>query len=224
MTITYYITAREQLAPGTHLPSAGQAGEKAQEEALKQKVREAFSAGIDYVQVREKDLPARRLTALLQALASCPEKSNSRLLVNERLDIAVSCGADGVHLPSGSLPVSVARRVTTQAMILGVSCHNEEEVAEAAGDGASYILLAPIFETPSKPGARPLGLPVLERVCRRSRVPVYALGGVDAANAADCIRAGASGVAGIRLFQEAPDLKQLCRRLRALDNSRLEIS
>ena len=101
-------------------------------------------------------------------------------------------------------------------MILGVSCHNEEDVARAAGEGASYVLLAPVFETPSKPGTRPLGLSVLEKVCRRSPVPVYALGGVDADNAEACIRAGAAGVAGIRLFQQAPDLEQLCRRLRAV--------
>jgi len=212
LAFTYYITAREQLRAKADSPPAV--------ETLQDKIRRAFAAGIDYVQVREKDLSARCLARLVEQFAKLPEKKNSRLLVNERLDIAVSCGADGVHLPAGSLPVPVARRVGGGALILGVSCHNEDDAAQAADEGASYILLAPVFETPSKRGAKPLGLSALEKVCRSSSVPVYALGGVDAANAADCIRAGAAGVAGIRLFQDAPDLDQLCRHLRGIETAR----
>ena len=186
------------------------------EEALKQKVRAAFSARVDYVQVREKDLPARRLALLVEELAASAEKQNSRLLVNERWDVAACCGADGIHLPADFVPPSLLRSLAGKAMILGVSCHWEQEVAQAVRDGASYILLGPIFETPSKPGARPLGLEALQEVCRRFPVPIYALGGVTAGNAAECIQAGAAGVAGIRLFQQAPDLNELCRYLRLL--------
>ena len=186
------------------------------EHALKQKVRAAFSAQVYTVQVREKDLPVRRLALLVEELAACPEKQHSRLLVNERWDVAASCGADGVHLPTDSVPLSVLRSLAGNTMILGVSCHREQDVAQAVRDGASYVLLGPIFETPSKPGAKALGLAALQDVCRRFPVPIYALGGVTRGNAGECIQAGAAGVAGIRLFQQAPDLDELCRHLRLL--------
>ena len=208
MAVTYYITAREQLS--------SPAGPIGLEQALKRKVRAAFSARVDYVQVREKDLPARRLALLVEELAASPEKQHSRLLVNERWDVAASCGADGIHLPTGSVPLALLRSQAGKAMILGVSCHREQDVAQAVRDGASYILLGPIFETPSKPGRKPLGLAVLQDVCRRFPVPVYALGGVTGGNAEECMQAGAAGVAGIRLFQQAPDLDKLCRHLRLL--------
>ena len=216
MAISYYITARRQLAPG--------AEEEAAEQALRQKVRAAFSAGLDYVQVREKDMPAGRLAGLIEALRRLPEKRNTRLLVNERLDIAVSCGADGVHLPSDSLPLAAVRSAVRSKMgaaaragiFAGISCHTEPDVEQATREGASYILLGPVFETPSKPGALPLGLAGLEKICRRATIPVFALGGVSLANARDCIQAGAAGVAGIRSFQQAENLDELCRSLRAL--------
>ena len=208
MALTYYITAREQIAPG--------ADAAAQEAALQEHVRAAFRAGMDYVQVREKDLPGRRLASLADKLAALPEKKLARLLINERLDIAAACGADGVHLPSNFVPASAVRRAATKEIILGVSCHSEEDVREAVRREATYVLLAPIFATPSKPGTKPLGLTVLEAVCEWSPIPVLALGGVDATNAAECVLAGAAGVAGIRLFQQARDLNALCARLRAM--------
>ena len=180
-------------------------------------MRAAFAAHVDYVQVREKDLPDGALASIVQELADCPEKQDSRLLVNERWDIAASCGADGVHLPAGSLPPSMLRSQAGAGMIIGVSCHHRNEVAQAVREGVSYILLGPIFETLSKPGATPLGLPFLKEVCESCPVPIYALGGIDARHAADCIQAGAAGVAGIRLFQEAPNLDALCRRLSLLE-------
>ncbi|MBI2816392.1 MAG: thiamine phosphate synthase [Acidobacteria bacterium] len=208
MTVTYYITARKQLSAG--------ADSAAPEEAVKGKIREAFSAGVDYVQVREKDLSGRSLAQLVTDVASLRERANTRLLVNDRIDVALSCGADGVHIPSGAMPLAAARQLVGETRIVGLSCHNEDEAVAASEAGASYILLAPIFATPSKPDARPLGLPLLEKICVRVSVPVFALGGVDASNAESCIRAGASGVAGIRLFQHATDLPQLCRYLRSL--------
>ena len=208
LAVTYYITAREQLS--------SQTGPLGREPALKQKVRAAFSARVDYVQVREKDLPARRLALLVEELVASPQKQNSRLLVNERWDVAAYCGADGIHLPADSVPLAMLRSLAGKAMVLGVSCHCGQDVAQAVRDGTSYVLLGPIFETPSKPGAKPLGLAALRDVCRRYPVPIYALGGVTAANAEECIQAGAAGVAGIRLFQQALDLEELCRRLRLL--------
>ena len=189
-------------------------------EALRRKVREAFAAGVDYVQLREKDLPGKPLAALVEDFQEIPEKTQSRrplrLLVNGRLDVAIACGAEGVHLPSDSLPLAEVKSRVGSASIVGTSCHSEEEVVRAGRDGASYVLFGPVFETPSKPDSEPLGVPLLRQVCRRSPAPVFALGGVTRNNAESCIRAGAVGVAGIRLFQEAPNLAELSRYLHAL--------
>lgn len=208
MALSYYITARHQLEPGP--------GDNGAEEALREKVRAAFAAGLDYVQVREKDLPGGRLARLVEELATLPEKATRRLLVNERFDIAMECGTDGVHLPSDSLPLEAVRSRAGANWVVGISCHAEEEVEQAARGGASYVLLGPVFATPSKPAGRPLGIPRLREICGRSRVPVFALGGVTRENAGACVQAGAAGIAGIRLFQQAPDLSELCRYVRSL--------
>jgi thiamine-phosphate pyrophosphorylase len=215
LAFAYYITARRQMDSGT-----SSRGDSAAEEALRRKVQAAFAAEVDYVQLREKDLPGKPLSALVEDLQALPEKTHSRrplrLLVNERLDVAIASGADGVHLPSDSLPLAAVKSRAGSASIVGISCHSEEEVARAGHDGASYVLFGPIFETPSKPGTKLLGVPLLRQVCRRSPAPVFALGGVTRNNAESCIRAGAVGVAGIRLFQEAPHLAELSRYLHAL--------
>lgn len=187
-----------------------------QEAALKEKVRSAFAAGIGFVQVREKDLSGVRLAELVEDLARQPEKQDTQLLVNERLDIALSSGADGVHLPSDSMPVSDARRLAGSENWVGVSCHGASDVERAEREAASYVLLSPVFATPSKPGVQPLGLDLFQAICRSVLMPVFALGGVTRSNAAACIRAGAAGVAGIRLFQETADLGELCGFLRSL--------
>jgi thiamine-phosphate pyrophosphorylase len=206
LALSYYITARRELAAGAGSP----------EEALKEIVRAAYRAGVDYVQVREKDLPGRRLAALVEDLLALPGKASSRLLVNDRLDVARASGADGLHLPADSLPVAAVRGWVGPSWMVGASCHNALEVERAAADGADYALLGPVFATPSKPGAQPLGLQRLAEICGRVSIPVFALGGVDLGNAGDCVAAGARGVAGIRLFQQAADLEAVCRHLRAL--------
>ena len=215
MAFAYYITARHQLEAGS-----GPSGGSGAEEALRRKVREAFAAGVDYVQVREKDLPGKRLAGLVEDLQALPEQAVSHrplhLLVNGRLDVAIGCGADGVHLPSDCLPLAEVKARAGSAALVGISCHSDEEVAQAGREGASYVLFGPVFETPSKPNGKPLGVPLLREICRRSFAPVFALGGVTRNNAESCIRAGAVGVAGIRLFQEAPHLAELARYLHAL--------
>jgi thiamine-phosphate pyrophosphorylase len=185
-------------------------------EALAQRVEEAFDAGIEFVQLREKDLPARQLSEIVSTLVRRPGKKKTRLIVNERLDVARACGADGVHLPSDGPPMSLVRGVVEKDWIAGISCHNREELEAAARGGADYALLGPVFETPSKPGARVLGVAAFGDLCRAASVPVFALGGVDLANARQCIRAGAQGIAGIRLFQEARSIREICESLRAL--------
>jgi thiamine-phosphate pyrophosphorylase len=214
LALSYYITSRHQL-----VGQPGQGGSRdalSELDALKEKIRAAFAAGVGFVQVREKDLGGARLAELVEELARQPEKQDTQLLVNERLDVALSSGADGVHLPSDSMPVSEARRLAGSGTWVGISCHGASDVERAEREAASYVLLSPVFETPSKPGVPPLGLDLLQAICRSVLMPVFALGGVTRSNAEACIRAGAAGVAGIRLFQETADIGGLCDYLRSL--------
>ena len=212
--ISYYITSRHQLTS----KQDGYDSSKALS-LLESKVINAYKAGIEYIQLREKDLSGLQLANVVERLSQSPNKGSSKLIVNGRLDVAAVCGADGVHFPADGIPISAARNLLHRSgLIVGASCHNESEARRAEEDGANYVLLAPIFETPSKPGKEPLGLKVLETVSRRLRIPVIALGGIDVGNAERCISAGAAGIAGIRLYQQAEDLAGLCRRLRALKN------
>ncbi len=224
VALSYYITDRQQLPPDSAFASP--------EAALADRVRAAFLAGIDYVQLRENDLSARRLLELAGRLNRLPEKKTTRLLVNSRLDIVIVSGVDGIHLRADSLSPPPVRELTgemtreltgelvreraTSPLVVGVSCHGEQEVLRAGRDGADYCLLGPVFATPSKPGVRPLGLARFERICRLSAIPVLALGGVNRPKAVGCVRAGAAGIAGIRLYQEAGNLEEVCHYIRSL--------
>lgn len=185
--IRYHITDR-RLAGGV--------------EPLVKAVSRSLMDGVDLVQIREKDLPGRELTELVERVLALPNPHRSRILVNSRVDIAVGCGADGVHLPSGSFPVDRVRRMAPQHFLIGVSCHTEHELREAEQAGADFAVLSPIFLSPSKPEPQPpLGLETLSRWVAKVRIPVLALGGVSTRSAPLCQRAGASGVAGISMFQ-----------------------
>jgi len=192
--------------------------------ALAQKIEEVVAAGIDWVQIREKDLPARELASLTrQALTiaakySAKRSSAIRVLVNDRLDVAIAERADGVHLGERSVPVAEAKRLVESALrkhaidqsfMIGASCHSIEAAKSAERDGADYIFFGPIFATPSKESfGPPQGLERLAHVCRITSIPVLAIGGMAFDNAKSCIAAGIVGIAGIaaiRLFQNAAD-------------------
>ena len=202
----YYITDR-QLFPGP---------EPHRRERLLTKISEAARAGVDYVQLREKDLLGRELEALArQAVQICREIRNeereTRLLVNSRSDIALATGAAGVHLPSDDISASDARatwsaalardsRLETRSFVIAVSCHSVEEVRLAHSRGADFAVFGPVFE---KIGTSlRAGIDALRAACRVSPMPVLAIGGVTLENALACIEAGAAGIAAIRLFQE----------------------
>jgi thiamine-phosphate pyrophosphorylase len=157
--------------------------------ALLDIIRDQFSLGIDMVQIREKDLATRELFEFTLAVLEARGKSVAKVLVNTHADVALSAGADGVHLPA-----SAACEVPS-GLLVGRSCHTLEEVMAARAD---FVTLSPIFESPGK-GA-PLGLDIL-RSASQLDTPVYALGGVTWENAGSCVGAGAVGIAGIRLFQ-----------------------
>jgi thiamine-phosphate pyrophosphorylase len=159
------------------------------------------TAGIEIVQIREKRLPSRLLFELVRHASELTSGSSTRLLVNERFDIAIAAGADGVHLTSTSVPLEQVRASVPTEFIIGVSSHSSAEVVAAKDAGADYAMLGPIFETPGK--VDPLGLGELERVCRSvAEFPVVAVGGIDASNETAVFAAGAAGVAAIRYLND----------------------
>jgi thiamine-phosphate pyrophosphorylase len=195
------------------------------------KVRECARAGVDYIQLREKDLSARELENLAALVVAVRAESGKvKLLINSRMDIAIACGADGVHLRSGDDDPNPgdARAIFASAgapkPVIAASCHSEKEVALAESHGADFVVFGPVFEKDGKAG---VGLRELQRICAtvsatdekteavaRARLPVLALGGVTLENAAECLRAGAAGIAGIRLFQQN-EVAQVVSKLRA---------
>jgi len=161
----------------------------------------AVNAGIEFVQIREKRLPARHLFELAREAADLTSGTATRLLVNERFDIALAAGADGVHLTSNSMPVDRVREAVPLGFLIGVSAHSSAEVIAAKMSGADYVMLGPIFATPGK--GEPLGIDTFRETCSAvSPFPVAAVGGIDASNEAEVIEAGAAGVAAIRYLND----------------------
>jgi thiamine-phosphate pyrophosphorylase len=154
----------------------------------------------DWIQIREKDLPARELWSLLLSVRSLPNPRGVKLLVNTRIDVALAASAAGAHLPSGSPAPSHWRAIAPPGFLLGVSCHSVDEVRTAESEGADYVLFGPVFDPISKPPDLPArGLKELSRTAAAVKIPVLALGGITTANAEQCAAAGAAGVAGISL-------------------------
>jgi thiamine-phosphate pyrophosphorylase len=197
-------------------------------ETLLRKVEEVAAEGIDWIQIREKDLSGKDCAALTSevlrraAKAAASSANAARILVNDRLDVALSEGAGGVHLGERSLAVAEARRLAASSgvdtdFLIGVSCHSAEEAKAAEKEGADYIFFGPVFATPSKTGyGAPQGLARLADVCRLASLPVLAIGGVTLENAASCLAAGAMGIAAIRLFQDTQNIRSLVQALRKL--------
>jgi thiamine-phosphate pyrophosphorylase len=220
--LLYYITDRRAF-PGS---------DAEQRRAVIARIAEAARRSVDYIQLREKDLSARELEWLArEAVTAIRETSTkTKLLINSRIDIALACDADGVHLPGGDLAASEARtlwmKCSSRQPVIGVSAHSAADVRLAESHGADFAVLAPIFEKVGS-GAHAIGLDALREACAESinfsegqpagttRFATLALGGVNLQNAANCIAAGASGIAGIRLFQQ-DDLADTMRRLREL--------
>lgn len=199
-----YITDRLALGPKPLIP----------------RILEAARADVDLIQIREKDLPARELAALAQAAIDGARGTNARIVVNDRLDVALAVGAAGVHLGTHSMPPRVVRDcvnrdIASRDFLVGVSCHSLDEAVEAEAAGADYLLLGPIFPTVSKlPYGPPLGLPTLMKVTARITIPVLALGGITVERVKPCIKAGAAGIAGISIFQDCDSLAERVRELR----------
>jgi thiamine-phosphate pyrophosphorylase len=206
----YYITDRQRFP--------GDAEE--QEQRLLAKIAECAAAGVEYIQLREKDLEVRTLEVLaLKAMAALGD-SRTQLLINSRTDVALACGAHGVHLPANDLAASEVRSIFARAgrsePVIGVSAHSSSEVALAEAHGASFAVFGPVFEKNGSSNRE--GLEQLRRICHRTEaaqppMSVWALGGITLENAQQCAEAGAAGIAAIRLFQQG-DVHAVVKKLR----------
>jgi thiamine-phosphate pyrophosphorylase len=224
--VLYYITDRKAF-PGD---------QRTRRLRLLDKIAEAVSHEVDYIQLREKDLTTRELESLAneamqiisheRKLPTDHWPLTTALLINSRTDVALATGAAGVHLPGDDITPQEARTAWQETCGRGrlaressppdpriaVSCHSPEEVAQAAASHATFAVFAPVFEKKDAPGTNPAGLEALRQACR-TPIPVLALGGVTLQNAESCLQAGAAGIAAIRLFQEN-DIATIVRQLR----------
>jgi thiamine-phosphate pyrophosphorylase len=165
--------------------------------------REAIQAGVDLIQVRERDLDGGPLAALVAELVRLTRGTATRVVVNDRLDVALACGADGVHLRGDSIPPEAARAIAPAGFLIGRSVHHEQE-AKTAAAGADYLVAGTVFPTSSKAGLTEwLGVEGLARICRAVPVPVLAIGGVTVDRLPGIAAAGAAGIAAIGLFANA---------------------
>lgn len=159
-------------------------------------IEELLVAGLSMLQLREKDLSAAQLFPLAVQLRQLTSRYNCKLLINDRIDLALASEADGVHLGGHSLPIAVARKLLGADKLLAVSTHSLAEVTQAAAAGADFVTFGPVFYTPSKAAyGQPVGLSELRQACNISPIPVFALGGINQQNAAATIACGATGVA-----------------------------
>jgi thiamine-phosphate pyrophosphorylase len=155
----------------------------------------AVRSDVEFVQIREPQLPPRRLAEFVRAAMA----GGSKVLVNDRVDVALACGARGAHLKSGSASPHDFRKITPPGFVITFACHGEEDLELA--QGADFLLVSPVFRPLSKQDTRPaLGIEGLKRMMARSSIPVLALGGITEDNSGRCLAAGATGVAGISLF------------------------
>lgn len=173
-------------------------------------IRRAVDWGVDFVQIREKDLSDRQLFEITRQAASLSRGTKCKVLVNGRADIALAAGVHGVHLPSMGLSASEIRAWIPDDFLVGVSVHSEREIADACSRNADYVLLGHVFPTASKRDYGPcLGLDFLQKVCSKASLPVLALGGIRPDLIGPALEKGASGVAGISLFQKRAEFNKL---------------
>ena len=180
--------------------------------SLEEAVAQAIEGGANLVQLREKDLPAAELLALADKLRAVT-RGRALFLVNDRLDVALACAADGVHLPERGLSVAVARRLAGEGFIIGRSVHSTAEAVLAQEQGADYVQVGTIFASRSHSGQSVAGLALLEAAAREVTIPILAVGGITAANVGEVIGAGASGAAVISAILGAPSPREAARAL-----------
>ena len=195
----YLITDQQQLPTGRPLLEV---------------LEELLNAGVKMIQLREKNLTAAELFPLASELRELTRSHACRLLINDRIDLALAVDADGVHLGGHSLPVAIARNLLGPEKLIGVSTHSPAEVPAAAEQGADFVTFGPVYNTPSKAAyGQPVGLCNLKQACHISSIPVYALGGVKAENTTKTLNCGAFGVAMISALIAAKSPTKACRKV-----------
>jgi thiamine-phosphate pyrophosphorylase len=222
LPILCYVTDQKSLVPEVAGENHG---------TLLKRMAAVASAGVDWIQIREKDLSGKEISLLCREALLRTERLNeqighpTRILINDHLDVALAEHAGGVHLGEHSVPIravskwldSRSDRSVFQNFLMGVSCHSVDTAVDAARDGADYVFFGPVFTTPSKTSfGPPQGLERLARVCHSVPIPVLAIGGITRENASACLAAGAAGIAAIRLFQDANDLLSSIANLRGI--------
>jgi thiamine-phosphate pyrophosphorylase len=177
-------------------------------------LQQVLAVGMPVIQLRERDLSARELMTLAREVQAVTDSRRSQLLINDRIDVALALKGVGVHLRSNSLPVSAARQLLGPRRLLGISVHTVDEGLLAQSQGADYIILGPVYETPSKKMfGQPLGIHTLEKACGLVRIPIIGIGGVTAARAREMRCAGAFGAAVITAILGAADVESATREL-----------
>lgn len=202
--------------PAVYLITRGEASAQNFEEASKQilaAIREAVERGVSLIQIREKQLTAKLLFQLVSSAVEIARGSSTKILVNDRADIAAAAGADGVHLTGSSFPPDSVRKVFPRNLLIGVSTHTVAEIENASKSSANFVVFGPVFDTPGK--AAVAGIDTLRTVCRVVQpFPVIALGGIDETNCEAVIEAGAAGVAGIRSLNSSTVMSAIVEKLR----------
>jgi thiamine-phosphate pyrophosphorylase len=169
----------------------------------------ALEAGVDAIQLREKDLSVRQLFDMAVWMRELTEEYAAKLFINDRVDVALSVGADGVHLGRSSIPAYAVRKISGDKLMVGVSTHGIEETMMAEKDGADFITVGPIYETPSKlKYGKPIGVDALRGVKSRVSIPVFAVGGIKLDRVKEVRDAGADGIAVISAILGAKDIKE----------------
>jgi thiamine-phosphate pyrophosphorylase len=177
-------------------------------------LRGSLDGGVKAIQLREKDLGGRELFLLAEATRKLTQNYGAALFINDRIDVALAVGADGVQLGRTSLPVAAARRLVGAHKLIGVSTHSAGEAQRAEQEGADFVLFGPVYFTPSKASyGAPQGLPALKKTVEKTSLPVYAIGGINRQNMTDTIHTGIRGVALISAIISAPDPKNAAEEI-----------
>lgn len=208
---SHHTPARDKSGPRFQIHLVTDRGAAA--DNLSTAVHAALRGGLDCVQAREKKGPASRLHETVSSLLPATREHGARLLVNDRVDVALACAADGVHLPGAGLPPDVARSLLGEQRIIGVSVHGLEEARAAIETGADYVTFGHVHPTASKPGSAPAGIRRLAEIVEGVDAPVLAVGGIDSSNVGEVMATGAAGAAVISAILAAPDPESATLRL-----------
>ena len=192
------------------------ASDLAGEKPLERIVKDAVAGGVDMVQLRERNLHSRGVYCLAKKIKESIACSSAQLLINDRVDIALAVGADGVHLGQNGLPVGTVRKLVGHGMVIGVSAHSLEEALKAEDEGADYVFFSPVFSTRCKPGAVPKGVEALVEVCSNVSIPVVPLGGINVSTLPQLACRGITTAAVMSAILTSENPKEAARELKCI--------